>query len=133
MFLRTIANPFANGRGTPAVLYRPAKGQTFAIDAAELHRNPKLLNAFGTWRGPLIRSLDGLAFCFLALGIFVAVKFAWWLFIPCFVANLAMLMVNRNTAGRMARDAVQRSNQNFLYLHQHEAIWLVPEEQKQAA
>ena len=133
MFLRTIANPFENGRRTLALLYRPAKGQTFAINAAQLHHNPKLLNAFGTWRGPLIRLLDGLAFCFLALGVFVAVKVAWWLFIPCFAANLAMLMVNRKTAARMARNAAQRSNENFLYLHRHEAIWLVPQTHKQAA
>jgi len=127
MFLRTIANPFENGQRTLALLYRPTQGQTFAINAAALHRNPKLLNAFGAWRGPLIRALDVLAFGFLALGIVVALKAAWWLFVPCFIANLAMLMVNRKTAGRMARKAVRESNDNFLYLHQHEAIWLVPE------
>lgn len=127
MFLRAVANPYENGQRTLALLYKPAKGQTFAIDAAQLHRNPNLLNAFGAWRGPMIRTLDVLAFGFLALGILIAVKAVWWLFVPCFIANLAMLMVNRKTAGRMARKAARQSNDNFLYLHQHEAIWLVPE------
>ena len=128
-FLPTVSNPYENGQRTSALYYRPQDGQTFVINAAQLHRNPRLLNAFGTWRGPLIRALDVLAFAFLALGIVVAVKAAWWLFVPCFVANIAMLMVNRKTAGRMARKAARQSNKNFLYLHQHEAIWLMPAKQ----
>lgn len=127
MFLKTIPNPYANGQRTLALLYKPREGQTFAIDAAELHRNPRLLNAFGTWRGPLIRALDVLAFGCLALGILGAVKVAWWLFLPCFAANLAMLVANRKTAGRMARNAARASNENFLYLHRHKTIWLVPD------
>jgi len=133
MFLRTIPNPYDNGQNTLALLYRPSEGQTFAINAAQLHKHPSLLNAFGAWRGPLIRALDVLAFAFLAVGIVVAVKAAWWLFVPCFFANLAMLMVNRKTAGRMARKAAQQSNENFLYLHQHKAIWLVPHKGPQRA
>ncbi|MEO9969748.1 MAG: hypothetical protein ABJG15_07975 [Hyphomonadaceae bacterium] len=127
MFLKTVANPYADGQQTSALLYKPREGQTFAINAEKLHANPGLLNAFGTWRGPLIRALDALAFGCLALGIFVAVKVAWWLFLPCFAANIAMLVINRKTAGRMARKAARASNENFLYLHQHKAIWLVPD------
>ena len=71
--------------------------------------------------------LDFVAFGCLALGVFVAIKAAWWLFLPCFFANLAMLTANRKTAGRMARKAARQSNEHFLYLHRHKAIWLVPD------
>ncbi|MEL7130074.1 MAG: hypothetical protein AAGK23_11040 [Pseudomonadota bacterium] len=127
MFLKTVANPYTGGKPTRSVMYRPNETQTFAIDAEQLYRNPKLLNAFGRWRSLAIRALDVVAYSLILVGIAGAIYVAWWFFLPCFVANAAMLMANRKAAGEMAKSAAHESNENFFYLHDQRALWLVPE------
>lgn len=127
MFLQLIPNPYEGGMPKRAVLYHPNHTQTYAIDAEALHRNPTLLQTFGWWKPHLIRVLDGLAYSFILLGVLGAMKFAWWLFLPCTVATAAMLLVNRKAAGEIAKSAAEESSENLFYLHDQQAIWLVPE------
>ncbi len=127
MLLKTVANPYANGLPTRSVMYKPNPTQTFAIDAEQLHKNPRLLNAFGRGRGIFIRSLDVIAYLIGFAGLIASFLIMWWLFLPGFTASAAMLMANRKVAGTMARTAAARSNAHFLYLHEQRALWLVPQ------
>jgi len=127
MFLKLVPNPYEDGMPKRAVLYHPNHTQTFAIDAEALHRDPTLLQSFGWWKPIFIRVLDTLAYGLILLGVLGAMKFAWWLFIPCTAATSAMLLVNRKTAGELARAAAEESSDNLFYLHENKAIWLVPE------
>lgn len=133
MFLKSVPNPYENGIPTRSVLYQPNETQTFAIDAEQLHKNPYLLKTFGWWRPFVIRALDTLAYGLILVGIFGALKLAWWFFLPCMVANVTMLMANRKAAGEMAKSAASGSTSNFFYLHDQKAIWLVPEPFREAA
>ncbi|MEM9667933.1 MAG: hypothetical protein AAF950_03335 [Pseudomonadota bacterium] len=127
MFLKLVPNPYEDGLPKRAVLYHPNETQTFAIDAEALHRDPHLLETFGWWKPFLIRILDTFAYAIILVGVFSAAKFAWWLFIPCTAATSAMLLLNRKTAGEMAKSAAEESSENLFYLHENKAIWLVPE------
>ncbi|MEO0881654.1 MAG: hypothetical protein AAFY34_02875 [Pseudomonadota bacterium] len=127
MFLKLIANPYENGMPKRAVLYHPNHTQTFAIDAEALHRDPTLLQVFGWWKPILIRVLDAVAYSLILVGVLGALKFAWWLFLPCTAATAAMLLVNRKAAGELAKAAAEESSENLFYLHDNRAIWLVPE------
>ena len=130
MFLRTVLNPYRNGHPTRSVIYRPNETQTYAIDAEQLHKNPSLLNAFGTGRALMIRALDGLAYLVAIAGIIASFFIATWFFLPAIVASAALLMTNRKMAGDMARKAAAQSNEHFLYLHSQQALWLVTEPAK---
>lgn len=127
MLLKPIANPYENGHLTRSVLYRPNETQTYAIDAEQLHRNPRLLNAFGRGRALLIRALDVTAYLLGLGGVAASFFFAWWLFVPSLLASTAMLLANRKAAGTMARKAIAESNAHFFYLHSQRALWLVPQ------
>lgn len=130
MFLKTIRNPYQDGHPTRSVMYRPNATQTYAIDAEQLHKNPRLLNAFGRGRALFIRALDIVAYSIALAGIAGSYFIAIWLFLPAFVASAAMLMANRKMAGTMARKAAARSNEHFLYLHTQKALWLVTQPAK---
>ena len=130
MFLKTVLNPYQNDTPTRSVMFRPNETQTYAIDAEHLHKNPKMLNAFGKGRALFIRMLDLIAYLISVAGIAGSFFLAPWLFLPAFVASAAMLMTNRKTAGVMARKAAAKSNEHFLYLHSQQAIWLVTEPAK---
>lgn len=130
MLLKSIANPYENGHLTRSVLYRPNSTQTYAIDAEQLHRNPRLLNAFGRGRSLMIRALDVLAYMIGAASLVGSALVVWWLFLPGVVACATMLLANRKTAGTMARKAASLSNEHFFYLHDQKALWLVPEPSK---
>ena len=131
MLLKTISNPYEGGHPTRSVLYRPNETQTYAIDAEQLHRNPRLLNAFGRGRSVMIRALDVLAYAIGAASLAGSAFLVWWLFLPGFVASAGMLLANRKAAGTMARKAASESNEHFLYLHSQKALWLVPEPSRQ--
>lgn len=130
MFLKTVLNPYQNDTPTRSVMFRPNETQTYAIDAEHLHKNPKMLNAFGKGRALFIRMLDLIAYLIAVAGIAGSFFLAPWLFLPAFIASAAMLMTNRKTAGVMARKAAAQSNEHFLYLHSQQAIWLVTEPAK---
>ena len=49
MFLKCQPNPHRGGRMTRAIIYEQAPGQHFAIDAETLHKQPELLNDFGSY------------------------------------------------------------------------------------
>lgn len=129
MLLKTVSNPYANGLPTRSVFYRPNETQTYAIDAEQLHRNPRLLNAFGPGRSVLIRALDVLAYMIGIAGASASflMPAIWWVCLPSLVASAAMLLANRKAAGTMARRAAAESNEHFLYLHSQKALWLVTE------
>ena len=130
MFLKTVLNPYQGGHPTRSVLYRPNETQTYAIDAEHLHKNPRMLNAFGRGRALMIRVVDVMAYLITIASIAGSFFFAPWLFLAGFVATAAILMVNRKLAGTMARKAAAQSNEHFLYLHSQQALWLVTEPAK---
>ena len=131
MFLKTVLNPYRNGSPTRSVMFRPNATQTYAIDAEQLHKNPRLLNTFGTGRALLIRCLDIMAYAIAVGGIAGSFFLATWLFLPALLASAAMIMTNRKMAGTIARKAAAQSNEHFLYLHSHKALWLVTEPAKE--
>ncbi|MEL6323239.1 MAG: hypothetical protein AAGJ29_04945 [Pseudomonadota bacterium] len=127
MFLKPVPSPYEDGLPKRAVFYRPNESQTFAIDAEALHKDPALLKVFGWWKPLAIRALDALAWTLVIAGVVGTIWFAWWMFLPCVIANVAMLLANRKAAGEIARSAAELSNQHFLYLHEQRALWLVPD------
>jgi len=130
MFLKTVFNPYQDGHPTRSVLYRPNETQTYAIDAEQLHKNPRLLNAFGWGRSLMIRAIDVSAYLIGLAGIGASFFLAPWAFLPAFTISAIVLTVNRRTAGIMARKAIAESNDHFLYLHDQQALWLVTEPAK---
>lgn len=130
MFLKTVLNPYRNGSPTRTVLFHPNETQTYAIDAEQLHKNPKMLNAFGKGRSLFIRCLDITAYLVAIGGIIGSFFLASWLFLPALAASAAMIMTNRKMAGSIARKAAAQSNEHFLYLHSQQALWLVTEPAK---
>ena len=130
MFLKTVLNPYKDDHPTRSVMYRPNETQTYAIDAEQLYKNPRLLNAFGWGRSLLIRVLNMGAYVLAAAGIAASVFVVWWMFMPAIIASTAMLLTNRKQAGIIAREAAAASNEHFLYLHSQKALWLVTEPAK---
>ena len=133
MFLKPVPNPYENGLPTRAVLYRPNASQTYAIDAEALHKDPRLLAAFGWWKPLAIRALDAAAWLLILGGIIAAFWISLWLFVPCVIANVAMLLANRKAAGEMARSAASLSNAHFFYLHSNQKLWLIPDRSDERA
>ncbi len=125
MFLPILPNPHSAGRLTRSILFQPSPGQTYAIDAERLYREPELLRTFDKWSDVKIRGLDLIAYALLILGVLGSFFAAWWLWAPGVAICALMLTVNRKSAGDMARSAALGSNEDFLYLHSIGALWLV--------
>ncbi|MEM5515631.1 hypothetical protein WNY37_01640 [Henriciella sp. AS95] len=125
MFLRTVPNPYDEGRPTRVVRFEQPDDQVYAIDAEQLHKNPKLLNQFSRLNEFKLRSLDFLAYAILVLFIIASLAVAWWLFIPGLTACALMVAINRKFAGETAARAARRSTQDFLYLHTIGVLWIV--------
>ena len=125
MFLRTAPNPHDDGRPTRVVRFEQTEDQVYAIDADELHRNPKLLNSFHKLNEFKVRSLDAVAYAVLLIAIIASFAIVWWLFIPGLAACAFMIAVNRKLAGETAMRAARRSTEAFLYLHTAGVLWLM--------
>ena len=125
MFLRTAPNPHDDGRPTRVVRFEQTDDQIYAIDADELHRNPKLLNTLNKFNEFKVRSLDAVAYMVLLLAIIASFAVVWWLFIPGLAACAFMIAVNRKLAGETAMHAARKSTEAFLYLHTIGVLWLV--------
>ena len=125
MFLRTAPNPHDDGREARVVRFRHDEERVFAIDADELHRNPRLLNTFGRVNEFSIRVLDFVAYGILLGSVIASFAMAWWLFMPGLLACALMIAANRKFAGEVAVRAARRSTEAFLYLHTVGVLWLV--------
>lgn len=125
MFLRTAPNPHEKGRPARVVRFRHDDDRVFAIDADQLHRNPRLLNMFGRLNEFKVRVLDTIAYAILLVAVIASFAYAWWLFIPGFIACALMIAVNRKLAGEVAMRAARRSSEAFLYLHTVGVLWLI--------
>ena len=125
MFLKMTKNPYQDGQPTRTVFYRPNISQIWAINAERLHKHPGLLNTIRPGSSLLLRSLDIMAGLIVLAGGVVSYTHVWWMFIPALIAAIGMRLANRKMAGTIARKAIARSNDNFLYLHSQQAIWLV--------
>ncbi|WP_370234216.1 MULTISPECIES: hypothetical protein [Henriciella] len=125
MFLRTVPNPYDDGRPTRVVRFEQPDDQVYAIDAEQLHRHPKLLNEFSRLNEFKVRTLDTLACATLVLFVIASLSVAWWLFIPGLVACAFMIAINRKFAGETAMRAARRSTEAFLYLHTIGVLWIV--------
>lgn len=125
MFLKTAPNPHEEGRPARVVRFRQSGDQMYAIDADELHRNPQLLNTFGRLNEFKVRFLDTIAYAILLVSVIASFAYAWWLFIPGFIACALMIAVNRKLAGEVAMRAARRSTEAFLYLHTVGVLWLI--------
>ncbi|MEE9380242.1 MAG: hypothetical protein V3V03_02445 [Hyphomonadaceae bacterium] len=125
MFLKIIPNPHAAGQPTLSLLFEASPGQTYAIDAEKLYRQPSLLNAVSERSALKIHALDMMAYLILILGVIGSFFVIWWLWLPCVSLCTAMLSVNRKSAGEMARSAAMNSSSAFLHLHTIGALWLV--------
>ncbi|HBX95288.1 MAG TPA: hypothetical protein DEG72_00190, partial [Hyphomonas sp.] len=82
MFLKCQPNPHRGGRMTRAIIYEQAPGQHFAIDAETLHKQPELLNDFGSYMHTRFRVLDALAYFICLAGVLASLAFVWWMFLP---------------------------------------------------
>ncbi len=125
MFLKTIPNPHAAGRPTLSLLFEATPGQTYAIDADRLYREPRLLDAVSRWSALKIRALDLIAYIVLMLGVVGSFFVIWWLWLPALALCAAMLSVNRKSAGDIAKNAALSSNEAFFHLHTIGALWLI--------
>ncbi|MEO0981555.1 MAG: hypothetical protein AAFX03_02755 [Pseudomonadota bacterium] len=125
MFLKVSPNPHAGGRLTRTLQFEASPGQTYAIDAERLYREPHLLNYLEAKNKLRIRALDVAAYAILVFGVLGAFFLAWWLWVPGVALCALMLSVNRKSAGEIARTAALSSNSSFLYLHTIGALWLV--------
>lgn len=125
MFLRTAPNPHDEGRPTRIVRFEQTQDQIYAIDADELHRNPRLLNTFSRINELKVRVLDGVAYMVLLLSIIASFAIAWWIFMPGLAACAFMIATNRKLAGETAMRAARKSTEAFLYLHTIGVLWLV--------
>ncbi|WP_084396346.1 hypothetical protein [Henriciella aquimarina] len=125
MFLRTVPNPHDEGRQARVVRFRQDEDRTFAIDADQLHRNPRLLNMFGKLNEFRVRMLDFVAYTVLIASVIASFVVAWWLFVPGLAACALMIAANRKFAAEVAMRAARRSTESFLYLHTIGVLWLV--------
>ncbi|MEQ8558078.1 MAG: hypothetical protein RIB03_07135 [Henriciella sp.] len=124
MFLRTAPNPHDQGRPARVVRFRHDEDRVFAIDADELHRNPRLLNTFASYNELAVRVLDAIAYMILLVSVIASFAVTWWLFIPGLAACALMVAVNRKLAGEVAMRAARKSSEAFLYLHTAGVLWL---------
>ena len=76
MFLRTAPNPHDQGRPARVVRFQQEEDRVFAIDADELHRNPKLLNTFSRHHEFTARALDAVAYAILIASVIAAFAIA---------------------------------------------------------
>lgn len=125
MFLKCQPNPHRGGRMTRAIVYEQAPGQHFAIDAEILHKQPELLNDFGSYMHTRFRILDALAYFICLAGVLASLAFVWWMFLPGVAICTMMLAVNRKAAGEIALRAARKSADNFRKLHELGCLWLV--------
>ncbi len=125
MFLRTAPNPHDEGRPARVVRFKQDEERVFAIDADELHRNPRLLNSFSRLNEFRIRALDFVAYTILVLFVIASFAIAWWLIIPGLAACVFMIAINRKLAGEVAMRAARKSTEAFLYLHTIGVLWLI--------
>ena len=125
MFLKCQPNPHRGGRMTRAIIYEQAPGQHFAIDAEILHKQPELLNDFGSYMHTRFRVLDALAYFICLAGVLASLAFVWWMFLPGIAICTMMLAVNRKAAGEIALRAARKSVDNFRKLHEMGCLWLV--------
>ncbi|MEE2878987.1 MAG: hypothetical protein VX593_08285 [Pseudomonadota bacterium] len=125
MFLRTAPNPHDDGRLARIVRFRQDEDRVFAIDADELHRNPRLLNSFSNHHEFTVRALDALAYAILIVAVIAALAIDWWIVIPGLAACVFMIAVNRKRTGEVAMRAARKSSEAFLYLHTIGVLWLV--------
>jgi len=125
MFLRTAPNPHDEGRPARIVRFEQDEDRVFAIDADQLHRNPRLLNMLSRHHEFTVRALDALAYAILILSVIAAFSIAWWIVIPGLAACVFMIAVNRKRTGEVAMRAARKSSEAFLYLHTIGVLWLV--------
>jgi hypothetical protein len=125
MFLKCQPNPHRGGRMTRAIIYEQAPGQHFAIDAETLHKQPELLNDFGSYMHTRFRVLDALAYFICLAGVLASLALVWWMFLPGIAICTMMLAVNRKAAGEIALRAARKSADNFRKLHEMGCLWLV--------
>lgn len=122
---RVIPNPHKNGKMTRTMLFEAGPGQTFAVDAEQLHSSPGLLDGVKRRASWIIRALDFTAYFILAMSLVMSVLVAWWLWIPGSVICSAILYIVQRSAGSFAKRAAMASNDAFLYLHSVGALWVV--------
>ena len=125
MFLRTAPNPHDEGRPARIVRFEQDENRVFAIDADQLHRNPRLLNMLSKHHEFTVRALDTLAYLILIVSVIAAIAIAWWILIPGLAACVFMIAVNRKRTGEVAMRAARKSTEAFLYLHTIGVLWLV--------
>lgn len=123
--LQAIPNPHRDGKMTRTVLFETGPGQTFAVDAEQLHTMPRLLEGVRTNASWIIRGLDCTAYIILASSIAMSFFVAWWLWIPGSFIYSAIRYVVQRSAGSFAKKAALKSNDAFLYLHSIGALWVV--------
>jgi len=125
MFLKCQPNPHRGGRMTRAIIYEQAPGQHFAIDAETLHKQPELLNDFGSYMHTRFRVLDALAYFICLAGVLASLALVWWMFLPGMALSLALGAVARWLAAHVARTAAKKSYEALLRLHSMQLMWLI--------
>jgi len=123
--LRAIPNPHKNGKMTRSLLFETSPGQKFAVDAEQLHTQPKLLEGVKSNSSLIIRAFDITAYVIFGLSVIFSVLYVWWLWMPGSMICAAMLYLVQRSAGSFAKQAAQNSNDAFLYLHSIGALWVV--------
>ena len=125
MIFRTMPNPHNEGKLTRTLTFEAGPGQTFAVDAEQLHTKPGLLDGLRAHSSWIIHALDFVAYLILAASIVMSVTVSWWLWIPGTIICTAILQLVQRSAGSVAKQAALQSNNSFLYLHSIGALWVV--------
>jgi len=125
MIFQTMPNPHNEGKLTRTLTFEAGPGQTFAVDAEQLHTKPRLLDGLRAYSSWIIHALDFAAYLILATSIVMSVAVSWWLWIPGLVICAAILQLVQRSAGSVAKQAALTSNNSFLYLHSIGALWVV--------
>ena len=120
-----MPNPHNEGKLTRALTFEAGPGQTFAVDAEQLHTKPRLLDGLRAYSSWIILALDFAAYLILAASLVMSFAVAWWLWIPGTIICAALLQLVQRSAGSAAKQAALRSNNSFLYLHSIGALWVV--------
>ena len=125
MFFRVIPNPHKAGKLTRTMTFEAGPDQTIAIDAEQLHKTPKLLDALQARSSWIISSLDLVAYLILAGSLILSFTSVPWLWVPGIAICVAILQLVQRSAGSRAKRAAMQSNAAFFYLHSIGALWIV--------